>query len=1217
MDVLGHLCQGRRFERDENEANLEEATSAISKSIQLSPADDEVLAKRFWQLGALLVLRFNHTGDPDAIRAAVTAQKKAVELATTAGSQSLPLYLEELGFSGIRLFMRCKVPADLEESISTLERAIELTPVDKTEAEALCSPLGRLGAALLLKHGLTHQLSDIQAAIDARKRVVDLTPESFEAYPARLSLLADALGHRFYKTGKIEDNDLEVAAREQVIEVSLESDPDLWRWYSYLGTTLHDRYVRTEKVEDIRRSIAKYQEAIRIANEDANVLPTLLNRLGHSLELSFLATDNPTEIEEAISAQRRAISMSHESDPNLPMLTHRLATLCKMKFGQTRQLADIHESATVMQRAIKLTPAEDASALGNRLAELASILEAQFVFASGETLDINEEIAAKEKAIANLPPGHITLPRYYRDLALSLNRRFNCAWDWKDIERALDLLEKAQELNGSEDLALHRAILDLLGHCLESKFTATLNIQDIDAAIDAKRRYLECIPEGHPSLGDGLWNLALTLEKHAQLTEELDDIAEAISLAQRSISLMLDTRLASLSRRYIDLGMLFTVKFYKSNNVDDLQDCIDAHVKAVEVLPEGHPDVAAGLLAIGDAHILRLRQTEDVEDIKMAVDRFRSAALLSTGLVWYRLEAARKWAEWANHIDLELSMEGYGKAIELLTMYVGMGQTMARRHENLRSELFDLPLSAAAIAFEGGRVETALEWLEEGRCLTWNQLNDLRTPLDDLLDVDEQLAKQILSVSQSLEVAGSQRDSTVLNVDALQATEVENNDSNLATHHIDLAMEWTRLVEAVRSKPGFEDFLKPTAFSSLIKDLPTSGSVIIINVDHVRCDAVVLRAGLDKPIHIPLPEFSSRKATIMRDQLRGKLERSDVRMRGQNERNDKEGKGEDEASEELEESSPTRDDRGIRPVRGRKGLGDLQQVLRNLWILVVKPILDGAEIPQSGTSKHHIWWCATGPLSFLPLHAAGDYKSETGATISDFAISSYIPNISTLLNRGKARRAFDESNSGVFLVSQPNTPGQVPIPGTMRERRAIEEELGDRKIRYLSLEAEAATTEVGIENMGRYTCIHFACHASQDPEPLSSGFFLYNGRLELSTIIKSNLKSADLAFLSACQTSTGDESLSDEAVHLAAGMLAAGYRGVIATMWSIKDKYAPEIARSFYRELLRLTRDHGVEGINGLCAAEALHCARQELRQELGDSEDALMTWIPYVHFGL
>ena len=46
---------------------------------------------------------------------------------------------------------------------------------------------------------------------------------------------------------------------------------------------------------------------------------------------------------------------------------------------------------------------------------------------------------------------------------------------------------------------------------------------------------------------------------------------------------------------------------------------------------------------------------------------------------------------------------------------------------------------------------------------------------------------------------------------------------------------------------------------------------------------------------------------------------------------------------------------------------------------------------------------------------------------------------------------------------------------------------------------------------------------------------------------------ADLALLSACQTSAGDEKLSEEVIHLAAGMLAAGYRGAVATMWSIRD----------------------------------------------------------------
>ena len=38
-----------------------------------------------------------------------------------------------------------------------------------------------------------------------------------------------------------------------------------------------------------------------------------------------------------------------------------------------------------------------------------------------------------------------------------------------------------------------------------------------------------------------------------------------------------------------------------------------------------------------------------------------------------------------------------------------------------------------------------------------------------------------------------------------------------------------------------------------------------------------------------------------------------------------------------------------------------------------------------------------------------------------------------------------------------------------------------------------------------------------------------------------SLEPAELAFLSACQTATGYEKLPEEAVHLVAGMLAAGF----------------------------------------------------------------------------
>lgn len=61
--------------------------------------------------------------------------------------------------------------------------------------------------------------------------------------------------------------------------------------------------------------------------------------------------------------------------------------------------------------------------------------------------------------------------------------------------------------------------------------------------------------------------------------------------------------------------------------------------------------------------------------------------------------------------------------------------------------------------------------------------------------------------------------------------------------------------------------------------------------------------------------------------------------------------------------------------------------------------------------------------------------------------------------------------------------------------------------------------------------------------------------------------------LSACQTATGDAKLPEEAVHLAAGMLAIGFQSVVGTMWSLGDADAPVVADAFYESLLKRDAD--------------------------------------------
>jgi CHAT domain-containing protein len=113
--------------------------------------------------------------------------------------------------------------------------------------------------------------------------------------------------------------------------------------------------------------------------------------------------------------------------------------------------------------------------------------------------------------------------------------------------------------------------------------------------------------------------------------------------------------------------------------------------------------------------------------------------------------------------------------------------------------------------------------------------------------------------------------------------------------------------------------------------------------------------------------------------------------------------------------------------------------------------------------------------------------------------------------------------------------------------------------------------------------------------------------------MKEKIPNLDLAFLSACQTSKGDLKLSEEVIHLAAGMLEAGYCGVVGTMWNISDMHGPVFATEFYKYLLREKR---LDKLDSTQAAYALDYATRKVRESLGESDTTFLTWVPYVHFG-
>jgi CHAT domain-containing protein len=197
------------------------------------------------------------------------------------------------------------------------------------------------------------------------------------------------------------------------------------------------------------------------------------------------------------------------------------------------------------------------------------------------------------------------------------------------------------------------------------------------------------------------------------------------------------------------------------------------------------------------------------------------------------------------------------------------------------------------------------------------------------------------------------------------------------------------------------------------------------------------------------------------------------------------------------------------------------------------------------------------------------------------------------------------------IVSQPATPLQHRLPGAVHEVTAIRSRI-PYNIKVLS--DDDATVSNVLEEMGKHSWAHFACHSVQHlQDATASAFALHDGQLQLRQIMTKSFKNAEFAFLSACQTAAGDKDLPDEAVHLAAGMLAMGYRGVVGTMWSIRDIDAPFVTDKFYTSLISYLKSC-TENSHPR-AAYALHDATSALRQKWGEEE--FLCWVPFVHFGV
>ncbi|CAE6460382.1 unnamed protein product [Rhizoctonia solani] len=436
----------------------------------------------------------------------------------------------------------------------------------------------------------------------------------------------------------------------------------------------------------------------------------------------------------------------------------------------------------------------------------------------------------------------------------------------------------------------------------------------------------------------------------------------------------------------------------------------------------------------------------------------------------------------------------------------------------------------------------------------------LRSPLDELHSSHPDLATQLETLSSQLH--SSSFDAQQSQADPLDATDVEQAGKQRRR----LAGDYQNLLAQIRQLPGLKSFLQPTKAHEL-KHAAHNGPVVVVNCHSNRCDALFILPDQDEVDHLSLPDFTEEKAQQAHSNLETSLRQKGLRQRG------------------------------IK-VRHESGYEDyIGGVLQTLWCNIVHPVLSYLgymdKVPLAGEQVPHITWCPTGSLSFLPLHAAGDY-SQPRSRVFDYVVSSYTPTLTALLAR--TPRSLTQV-CRVLAIGQASTPGRSSLPGTARELACVKAQT-DTRMEYSQLTNDQATTTVVLDAMEQHDWVHLACHAHQNVnDATKSGFFLHDGTLDLSAINQRSFKNKGLAFLSACETATGDDKLPDEAIHLASGMLMAGYPSVIATMWSVVDEDAPFVADKVYAQLMKDMKVGNGE------AGRALHYAVAGLREKVGEKE--------------
>ncbi len=119
-----------------------------------------------------------------------------------------------------------------------------------------------------------------------------------------------------------------------------------------------------------------------------------------------------------------------------------------------------------------------------------------------------------------------------------------------------------------------------------------------------------------------------------------------------------------------------------------------------------------------------------------------------------RFAAALDWIVKARQYHHTSIIRAYTMSLALLTRFLIATPSVELQHKFLRSTAIipkTLASDAAAAAIDASQLDTAVEFLEQGRTILWSEMRNFRPPLERLREVNPAYADELRDLTSQLE----------------------------------------------------------------------------------------------------------------------------------------------------------------------------------------------------------------------------------------------------------------------------------------------------------------------------------------------------------------------------------------------------------------------------------------------------------------------------------